>query len=317
MQFAFGLPGLILYPAIVSPWEREANGRDILELARKAEALGFDWLTIPEHIVMPRDMVDVMGARFPEGLTAAAVLAGATSRIKMLTYVLVLPYRNPVVLAKQIATLDFLAGGRFALGTASGHLEREFEVLGVPFGERGRLTDEYIAAIKELWTSPAPTFNGRYVRFDGIAFEPRPVQRPHPPIFIGGNSRPAMRRAAALGDGWLPWLVTRDQLPGCLAFIRDQPGFADRRGSFDVVMPLTAFQIEDYTHRELGETRLPGMDAAVIDEVGQLEQAGTTVTQVVPPRTASIGQLIDWMQWFGEEVMRRFKTSDGMAPASR
>jgi probable F420-dependent oxidoreductase len=317
MKFAFGLPGLILYPAIVSPWERAASGRDILEIARKAEAVGFDWLTIPEHIVMPRDMVDVMGARFPEGLTAAAVLAGATSRIKMLTYVLVLPYRNPVVLAKQIATLDFLSDGRIALGTASGHLEREFEVLGVPFGERGRLTDEYIAAIKELWTSTAPTFHGRFVHFEGVAFEPRPVQRPHPPIFIGGNSRPAMRRAAAMGDGWLPWLVTREQLPGCLAYLRDQPGFADRRDSFEVVMPLTAFQIEDYSHREIGETRLPGMDAAVIDEVGQLARAGTTVTQVVPPRTASMAQLIDWMEWFGEEVVRRFENKGGRTPKSQ
>jgi probable F420-dependent oxidoreductase len=311
MKFAFGLPVLILYPAIVSPWERHASGRDILEIARKAEALGFDWLTIPEHIVMPREMVDVMGARFPEGLTAAAVLAGATSRIKMLTYVLVLPYRNPILLAKQIATLDFLSGGRIALGTASGHLEREFEVLGVPFKERGRLTDEYILALKELWTSAAPSFHGRYVRFDAIAFEPRPVQQPHPPIFIGGNSRPAMRRAAALGDGWLPWLVTRARLPGCLTYIRDQPGFAGRRAPFEVVMPLTAFQIEDYSHREIGETRLPGADAAVIDEVGALQQAGATVTQVVPPRTASMAHLLDWMDWFGHEVVRRFKTTEG------
>ncbi len=307
MKFAFGMPALILYPVIVSPWEREASGADILGIAREADRLGFDWLTVPEHIVMPREMVDVMGPRFPEGLSAAAVLAGATARVKILTYVLVLPYRNPVVLAKQIATLDFLSGGRITLGTACGHLEREFEMLGVPFEERGRRTDEYILVMKELWTNPAPSFEGRYVRFDAIAFEPRPVQTPHPPIFIGGNSRPAMRRAARLGDGWLPWLVTRERLPECLAYIRGQPGFAEHRGTFEVVMPLTAFQIEDYSHRELGATRLPGMRDEIVDEVAALEKAGTTVTQVVPPRTASVTHLLEWMDWFGREVMSVFR----------
>ena len=98
---------------------------------------------------MPDGMVEVMGRRFPEGITACAVLAGATERIHMLTYVLVVPYRNPVLLAKQIATMEFIAGGRFTLGAAPGHLKREFEVLGIPFEERGWITDEYIRAMIE------------------------------------------------------------------------------------------------------------------------------------------------------------------------
>jgi probable F420-dependent oxidoreductase len=308
MKFAFGVPALILYPAIMSPWEPAAGGAEILRIARHADALGFDWLTIPEHIVMPRDMVEVMGARFPEGLTAAAVLAGATERVRLLTYVLVLPYRNPVLLAKQIATLDFLTGGRITLGTASGHLEREFATLGVPYAERGARTDEYLRVLKELWTNPTPSFHGRFVEFDEIAFEPRPVQQPHPPIFIGGNSRPAMRRAAAFGDGWLPWLVTREQLPGCLAFLRDQPGFAARADTFEVVMPLASFQIEDYTHREVGTTHLPARRDEIVDEIGRLAAAGTTVTQVVAPRTASLAQLLEWMTWFAEEVLPQFRS---------
>jgi probable F420-dependent oxidoreductase len=307
MKFAFGTPALILYPAIMSMWEREAGGDEIVRIARKADEIGFDWLTIPEHVVMPREMADVMGPRFPEALTAAAMLAGATKRIKLLTYVLVLPYRNAVILAKQIATLDFLCGGRMTLGTASGHLEREFEILGVPFKERGRLTDEYILAMKELWTRAEPAFQGRYIRFDNIVFEPKPVQKPHPPILIGGNSRPAMRRAAKLGDGWLPWLVSREQLPDCLSYIREQPGFAERPGPFEVVMPLASYQVEDYTHRELGETHLPGKRDEIVDEIGLLKEAGTTVTQIVPPRTPSIAGLLDWMEWFAREVIPVFK----------
>jgi probable F420-dependent oxidoreductase len=303
MKFALAAPALILYPPIVSDWERSATGADVLRVARTADAAGWDWLTIPEHLVMPRAMADVMGGRFPEGLAAAAVLAGATERIKLLTYVLVLPYRDPVMLAKQIATVDFLSGGRFTLGTAVGHLEGEFEILRVPFAERGPRTDECIRAMKELWTSPTPSFKGRFVAFDDVVFEPKPVQRPHPPILIGGNSRPAMRRAATLGDGWLPWLVTREQLPGCLAYIREQPGFAERASSFEVVMPLAPLNVEDYTHRVLGETRQPHARAEILDEVGRLRDAGVTATQVVPPRTRSVDELVDWVEWFAAEII--------------
>lgn len=307
MKFALGMPGLILYPPIVSPWEEGASPADLLRVARAADRAGWDWLTISEHIVMPREMVGVMGGRFPEALSAVGVLAGATERIKLLTYVLVLPYRNPVMLAKEVATLDFLSGGRVTLGVAVGHLEREFEILDVPFRERGLLSDEYIEAMKELWTAEEPSFKGRTVRFENVVFEPKPIQKPHPPLLIGGNSRPAMRRAARLGDGWLPWLVTREELPGCLSYIREQPGFAEREGTFEVVMPLATFEIEDYTHRVVGETRLPGEREEIVEEVGLLGEAGTTVTQVVPPRTSSVEQLLEWIAWFAEEIVPAFR----------
>jgi len=217
--------------------------------------------------------------------------------------VLVLPYRNPVILAKQIATLDFLSGGRITLGTAAGHLEREFDVLKVPFGERGALTDEYIRAMKELWTSPEPSFQGRYVQFDNIVFEPKPVQKPHPPIFVGGNSRPAMRRAANLGDGWLPWLVSREQLPAALSYIYEQPGFRERGRPFEVVMPLASLNVEDYSHRELGKTRVPRSRDEIIEEIGRLKEAGATATLVAPPRTRGVEQFLEWTEWFAREVV--------------
>lgn len=307
MKFGFGLPALILYPPVMSPWEAEARPEDILGLARKADELGYDWLTVSEHIIMPQEMVEIMGPRYPEALSAAAFLAGATKQIKILTYVLVLPYRNPVVLAKQIATLDFLSGGRITLGAAAGHLEKEFEILKVPFSERGAMTDEYILAMKELWTSESPSFQGRYVQFEDIAFEPKPIQKPHPPIFIGGNSKPAMRRAASVGDGWLPWLITRKQLPDALAYLKEQPGFQERSKPFDVVMPLASLNVEDYTHRELGKTKAPREREEVIEEIGRLGEAGATVTLVAPPRTRSPEQAIEWTEWFASEVMPSFR----------
>ena len=307
MKFALGMPGLILYPPIASPWESEANSDDILRVARKADQVGWDWLTLSEHVVIPREMTDVMGPRFPEAVSAAAVLAGATQRIKILTYVLVLPYRHPVMLAKQIATLDFLSAGRIMLGTAVGHLEREFEVLNVPFEERGAMTDEYLRAIKELWTSPEPSFRGRYVQFEEIVFEPKPVQKPHPPILMGGNTRLAMRRAASVGDGWLPWLVTREELSACLSYIREQPGFEQRRTRFEVVVPVSSPNVADYSHEIRGETRLLSGREELLEEIGLLKEAGATAVQVPPPRTSSVEELLDWTEWFAAEIIPCFR----------
>jgi len=249
----------------------------------------------------------VMGPRFPEAVSAAALLAGATERIKILTYALVLPYRHPVMLAKQISTLDFLSGGRILLGAAVGHLEGEFRILNVPFEERGAMTDEYLRAMKELWTSPDPTFRGRYVRFEDIVFEPRPVQKPHPPILMGGNTRLAMRRAAALGDGWLPWLVRREALPGCLSYIREQPGFAERRARFEVVMPVSSLEVADYSHEIRGETRLLSGREELLEEINLLREAGATAVQVPPPRTSGVEQLLEWTEWFAAEIIPHFR----------
>jgi probable F420-dependent oxidoreductase len=307
MKFALGMPGLILYPPIASPWESEAGSGEILRVAKTADQAGWDWLTISEHLVIPREMTEVMGPRFPEAISAAAVLAGATERIKILTYVLVLPYRNPVMLAKQVSTLDFLSAGRIILGTAVGHLEREFQVLNLPFGERGAMTDEYLRAIKELWTSPEPSFQGRYVQFENVVFEPRPVQKPHPPILMGGNTRVAMRRAAALGDGWLPWLITREELPACLSYIREQPGFEQRRGRFEVVMPVSSLEVADFSHEIRGETHLRSGREELIEEIGLLREAGVTAIQVPPPRTSSVEQLLEWTEWFAAEIIPCFR----------
>jgi probable F420-dependent oxidoreductase len=303
MKFALGLPAMMLYPPVMSEWEPGATGADIVRLARAADELGFDWLTIPEHMIMPLEMAGAMGARYPDALSAAALLAGVTRRIRVLPYVLVLPYHHPVVLAKQIATVDFLSGGRFTLGTGSGHLQREFEILAVPFHERGARTDEYLRAMKELWTSPTPTFQGRYVQFERIVFEPKPVQQPHPPIFIGGNSRAAIRRAATFGDGWVPWLITREQLPARLAYLREQPDFRDRPRPFEVVMPLATFQVEDYTHRAVGATQMPLGRDAIVEEIGVLQSAGGTAVVVNPPPTRSVEHCTEWLEWFAREII--------------
>ena len=140
-----------------------------------------------------------------EQITALAFMAGATKRIRLATSVLIVPHRNPLVAAKALATLDVLSGGRLIVGVGVGWCREEFEAVGCePFDERGAVTDEYIRAFKELWTSDDPTFEGQYVSFSDIWFLPKPVQKPHPPFWVGGESRPAIRRAATLCDGWYP-----------------------------------------------------------------------------------------------------------------
>lgn len=306
MKFALATPGLLNYPASMAPWEKTAGGTEILRFARAADKQHWQWLTVPEHVFMPAEMCEMMGSRFPEGVAACAVLAGATERIHLLTYVLVLPYRNPLMLAKQIATIEFIAGGRFTLGTAPGHLEREFEVLNIPFKARGKITDEYLEVLKECWTADEPQYSGYYNQFDHIVMDPKPVQKPFPPIFIGGNTKIAMRRAVKHGNGWIPWLITHDELADSLKYIREQPGFEEKKDNFEIVMPTTEYQVEDYSHRETADTNIESGRDEIMREIEYLQKAGVTVAQVMPPKVETFEQCLDWLAWFDEEIIPNF-----------
>jgi probable F420-dependent oxidoreductase len=189
----------------------------LTRLAVEAEAIGYDYVTVSDHIVEPNQI----HARYPysdsgefpkgsrgerhEQLTALTYLAGKTSRLRFVTSVMVVPHRPAVLTAKMLATIDVLTGGRLTVGIGAGWLEEEFVAIGAPpFAERGAATDEYLQVFRELWTSPQPKFDGRFVKFADINFAPKPVQKPHPPLWVGGESGPALRRAARLCDGWYP-----------------------------------------------------------------------------------------------------------------
>ena len=186
-------------------------------IARKGEVFGFDTLLTGDHILVPKNISSVYpyteGGEFPgsgsgesmEQITLLSYIAGQTSKIRLVTSVLIVPHRNPLIAAKSLATLDVLSGGRLVVGVGVGWMREEFEALGLPpFEERGAVTDEYIRAFKVLWTEDDPHFEGKYISFDDISFLPKPVQKPHPPIWVGGESRPALRRTAELADGWYP-----------------------------------------------------------------------------------------------------------------
>ena len=186
-------------------------------IARKGEEFGFDTLLTGDHILVPKNISSVYpyteGGEFPgsgsgesmEQITLLSYIAGQTSKIRLVTSVLIVPHRNPLIAAKSLATLDLLSGGRLVVGVGVGWMREEFQALGLPpFEERGAVTDEYIRAFKVLWTEDDPHFQGKYISFDDISFLPKPVQKPHPPIWVGGESRPALRRTAELADGWYP-----------------------------------------------------------------------------------------------------------------
>jgi probable F420-dependent oxidoreductase len=197
-----------------------AKPETIRRIAEKAEAWGYGYLTVSDHIVIPKTVeakypysetgrfswLDVGGSDCMEQFTLMAWLAAATSKIRLLSSVIVIPHRNPLFMAKSIATMDVLSGGRIAVGVGAGWMREEFEALGLPpFEARGQVTNEYIDAMKAVWTQDAPSYDGEFVKFGNIGTDPRPVQDPHPPIWIGGESMPALRRVVSHGDGWYPF----------------------------------------------------------------------------------------------------------------
>jgi len=194
-----------------------ASADNLTRLATGAEALGYSHATFSDHVVIPTDVA----ARYPysdtgefstagngernEQLIELAFVAARTSTLRLVTSVMVVPHRPAVLAAKQLATIDVLSGGRVTLGIGAGWMQEEFEAIDAPdFAKRGKVTDEYIAAFRELWSKERPKFSGEFVKFDNIIFAPKPAQKGGIPIWVGGESGPALRRTARLGDAWYP-----------------------------------------------------------------------------------------------------------------
>jgi probable F420-dependent oxidoreductase len=180
-------------------------------VAMTAEESGWESVWTGEHVALPiRDNPVPTPAETPflDSLVSLARIAGFTTRLRLGTGVLVLPHHNPVLLAKALASLDVVSGGRLIAGFGGGYVEPEFRAIGVDFHQRGAIADQHLAAIRALWTECEPQFQGRFAEFADIRFEPKPVQRPHPPIVVGGQAPPALRRAAREGTGWYGFALT-------------------------------------------------------------------------------------------------------------
>jgi probable F420-dependent oxidoreductase len=292
MQLGFNLP-------ISGP---TSAARSFARIAQQGEAMGYDYLTLTDHVVLPD--VSVPGYPYSESgefmsntpterhelLTATAFIAAKTSRIRLVLAVLVVPHRTAVLAAKMLSTIDVLSEGRLVIGIGAGWLKAEFDaVVTTPFAERGAVTDEYLEAFRALWMQEHARFDGRYTKFADLIFLPRPVQRPHPPIWVGGESGPSLRRAARFGDAWYPigsnkrhLLDTLPRLTAGIARLRKLVAEAGRDpASVSVVYRVKRYGDAVAPVASDGERRLfSGSDADIVDDLRALRDLGVTAIDV-------------------------------------
>jgi probable F420-dependent oxidoreductase len=248
-------------------------------VAVAAEESGFESLWTGEHVAMPvRDNPVPIAPETPflDSLVALTHVAASTRRIRLGTGILVLPHHNPLLLAKALATLDLVSGGRLIAGFAGGYVEREFAAIGVPFRHRGAITDEYLEAIVRLWTEPLPRFSGRFASFADIRFEPKPRQHPHPPIVIGGHGAPALARAARIADGWYGFGLTVEGAAPLVAELSRRRAAAGRTGRFEV--SLTTF--EPLTEALVARAAAAGIDRLIVFPMVPSERLEATVREI-------------------------------------
>jgi probable F420-dependent oxidoreductase len=283
------------------------------DAAARAEQLGFASVSVSDHTICTTGPEsDGVTAVWHDWSVLSTYLATRTERLRILTS-LVVPYRPVLPTAKQIATIDQVSGGRFGLAAAVGWLRPEFEMLGVPYAERGAITDEYLRAMKVLWTEDDPTFSGRYVQFSNIVFEPKCVQDPHVPIWVAGGSGPGpLRRLVELGEGWMPMGGDPDkELRWTIASVKER--MAERGRDPDAVTfrytigigaaePALASLSKSIAVDDPSTVAPGGSAEEVAAGIGGLADAGFTEL-AINFSGQSAGEVMEQLDWFGADVM--------------
>ena len=307
MDFGFGIPTR-------GPL---ANFESISEIVTPGEKLGFGIVTVSDHVVVPRNIDSIYPynedgsfagqdtGECLEQLTTLMAIAAITKNLKLLTSVMVLPHRNPVLTAKILATVDVLSNGRLNVGCGVGWMREEFEALDAPsFDERGAVGSEYIEIFKELWTKEDPAYEGNYASFSDVSFLPKPIQNPHPPIWVGGESSPALRRAAELGDCWYPIgtnpkfpLDSADLLKKRIARLHQYAEATDRDpATIDLAYSANWFNMSGQRTRWF-----EGESGQIQEDIGQLQDLG--INHLILSFTGdSTSEITDKMSSFISEV---------------
>lgn len=302
------------------------NRENVMAVATHAEDAGYGIIGIADHVLMPIS-TDV---RYPytangvhpaqqsgqcfDAMATLAFWAGCTKTIKLLTSVAVVPHRPAVVAARLLQTADILSGGRVIAGVGAGWLKEEFDAIGAaPFAERGAVTDEYILAWKELWTQNLPKFSGKYVNFDNVVFEPKPVSKPHPPIWVGGESAPSLRRVAKMGDAWYPVSNNASVLLNTPAKLKEgvarMHAAAEKIGRDPATIDISYvfFMPPTWRERELpegGRQMFSGSSDAMLEDAAALKAVGVNHLIVYLQRP-TIEETLETLHRFGEEVVRK------------
>ncbi|MEU7425825.1 TIGR03619 family F420-dependent LLM class oxidoreductase [Streptomyces sp. NPDC040750] len=305
MSLAYGLqlPVQSQSTLYTETWETAAGPQDLIAVARAVDRAGFDYLACCDHVAIPRRLAPAMSTVWYDPVATLAHLAALTERVRLLSHVAVVGLRHPLLTAKQYATLDHLCGGRLILGVGAGHVREEFEVLGVDFERRGALLDEAIDALRAaLGPEEFPEHHGEYYDFAELGQRPRPAQAALP-VWVGGSSAAAVRRAALKGDGWLPQGDPRDRLPARIERIRRL------REEHGVEGPFTLGAIAEplYLGRlgwDVGRHTLTGAPEEIAESLRAYRAMGVDQIQV-RFRSRSRAELVDQIDLFGAEVAPR------------
>ncbi len=300
LRYGMQLPVQSQSTLYAEAWEAEAGPDDLLEIARAADWAGFDYLASCDHVGIPRRLAAAMSTVWYDPVATLAFLAAATERVRLLSHVAIVGLRHPLLTAKQYATLDHLSGGRLVLGVGAGHVQEEFEALGVDFHGRGAVLDECLDALRAaLGPDEFPEHHGKLYDFAGLGQRPRPAQD-RVPVWVGGSSPAAVRRAALKGDGWLPQGDPRDRLPGQVARIRELREQAGVRGAFTVGAIAEPLYVG--TPRwEVGRRTLTGGPRELAESLRAYRAMGVHQIQV-RFRSRSRSELTDQIAAFGAEV---------------
>jgi probable F420-dependent oxidoreductase len=292
----------------VFPYGRFRSIAEIADVVVAGEELGFDIVGLPEHLLPPHRPQDSPSQKVFHDLAALiGYLAGRTRRIRFLTSVVVVPYHEPITFAKAIATAQSIAGGRVMLGVGAGWWRSEFKRLGIPFDERGAITDEYLRAMIALWTSDAPSFEGKYISFRDVCFEPKP---PPIPIIVGGTGPRPFRRAAEIGDGWLPMVGNLDDIVAGTAEIkaamqargRDTSTFFTSHG-VGLGSDPEVEQMKHHASSGEAEVTAPLTPETAIAQAGRIIDAGVSHVSIGIGGWRSANDLIAGLQLAAKEIL--------------
>ncbi|WP_240678185.1 LLM class F420-dependent oxidoreductase [Streptomyces griseoviridis] len=282
------------------PWEASAGPEDLAEIARAADRSGFDYVACCDHVAIPRRLAAAMSTVWYDPVATLGYLAGVTGRVRLLSHVAVVGLRHPLLTAKQYATLDHLSGGRLVLGVGAGHVREEFDALGADFARRGQVLDECVDALRAaLGPEEFPEHHGEHYDFEGLGQRPRPAQS-RVPLWVGGSSPAAVRRAALKGDGWLPQGDPRDRLPAQLARIRELRERAGVEGPFTTGAITEPLYVGTPAH-DVGRRTLSGPPQALAASLRAYREMGVDQIQV-RFRSRGRAELIDQMAAFGADV---------------
>jgi probable F420-dependent oxidoreductase len=294
------LPIQSLTASKAEPWEQSAPVADLVIAALQAEAAGFAFVGVCDHPALPdNDYTHHMTPTWYDPIATLGFVAGQTSTVRLMTAVYIAAYRHPLVSAKSFLTLDHLSGGRLVVGVGAGHVEAEFEALDIDFDSRGERTNECIDALRAAFSSTYSSFSGKHFNYDAMGLAPRPAQE-HIPIWIGGSTKPALRRVAERGDGWMPQGTPRAQMRGCLDYIRTHRDKVRPDAELDLGWLPEAIYVG--TPRwDVGQGRLTGSPEYIAESLREAYELGCNVLHL-NFRSRDRSEYCDQLAAFGRDV---------------